>query len=58
VIGGPGAFMVVAEKFEQFADAILKKLIIEIAANDRVRRNAGAGFDDAGVVRKTSLLSR
>lgn len=33
VIGGPGAFMVVAENFENFADAILKKMIIEIAAN-------------------------
>ena len=35
VIGGPGAFMVVAENFENFADAILKKMIIEIAANGR-----------------------
>ena len=34
VIGGPGAFMVVAENFENFADAILKKMIIEIAAAD------------------------
>ena len=34
VIGGPGAFMVVAEDFESFAEAILKKLIIEIAAAD------------------------
>jgi hypothetical protein len=58
VIGGPGAFIVVAEKFEQFADAILKKLIIEIAANDRVRREAGAGLDDSGVIRKTSMLAR
>jgi hypothetical protein len=56
VIGGPGAFLVVAEKFEQFADAILKKLIIEIAANDRVRREAG--FDGSGVIRKTSMLLR
>lgn len=31
VIGGPGAFMVAAESFEDFADAILKKMIIEIA---------------------------
>jgi hypothetical protein len=37
VIGGPGAFMVVAENFENFSDAILKKMIIEIAANDRGR---------------------
>jgi hypothetical protein len=34
VIGGPGAFVVAAESYETFADAILRKLIIEIAAND------------------------
>jgi hypothetical protein len=34
VIGGPGAFMVVAKDFESFADAILKKMIVEIAANE------------------------
>jgi hypothetical protein len=33
VIGGPGAFMIVANDFNTFADAILKKLIIEIAQN-------------------------
>jgi hypothetical protein len=38
VIGGPGAFMIVAKDFETFADAILKKMIIEIAANDTVRK--------------------
>ena len=38
VIGGPGAFMIVAKDFESFADAILKKMIIEIAANDTVRK--------------------
>jgi hypothetical protein len=31
VIGGPGAFMVPARTYETFADAILKKLITEIA---------------------------
>ena len=31
VIGGPGAFMIVANSYETFADAILKKLIAEIA---------------------------
>lgn len=31
VIGGPGAFIVVAEGFESFAEAIRKKMIIEIA---------------------------
>jgi Protein of unknown function (DUF1194) len=32
VIGGPGAVMVPAQNFENFAEAILKKLIIEIAS--------------------------
>lgn len=32
VIGGPGAFLIAAVNFESFADAILRKLIIEIAA--------------------------
>jgi hypothetical protein len=31
VIGGPGAFMIPAKSFETFADAILMKLILEIA---------------------------
>jgi hypothetical protein len=31
VIGGPGAFMIVAKSYDTFADAILKKLIAEIA---------------------------
>jgi hypothetical protein len=31
VIGGPGAFMIAAQSYETFADAILKKLIAEIA---------------------------
>ena len=35
VIGGPGAFVVAAQSYETFADAILKKLITEIAANAR-----------------------
>jgi hypothetical protein len=35
VIGGPGAFMVPAESYDTFADAILKKLITEIAENGR-----------------------
>jgi hypothetical protein len=33
VIGGPGAFMIPAENYDTFADAILKKLITEIAMN-------------------------
>lgn len=35
VIGGPGAFLVVAESFESFSRAILKKLIVEIAGGAR-----------------------
>ena len=31
VIGGPGAFVIAAESYETFADAVLKKLVIEIA---------------------------
>jgi Protein of unknown function (DUF1194) len=34
VIGGPAAFLVVAEDFESFSDAILTKLTIEIAGAD------------------------
>jgi hypothetical protein len=34
VIGGPGAFMIPAENYDTFADAVLKKLITEIAGTD------------------------
>lgn len=34
VIGGPGGFMIPAANYDTFADAILKKLISEIAATD------------------------
>jgi hypothetical protein len=34
VIGGPGAFVIAAKSYETFADAILKKLIREMAANE------------------------
>jgi hypothetical protein len=34
VIGGPGSFVVPAESYEQFATAIVRKLILEIASND------------------------
>jgi hypothetical protein len=33
VIGGPGAFVITAESYETFGEAILKKLITEIAAH-------------------------
>lgn len=47
VIGGPGAFMVPAASYETFADAILKKLVNEIANND-LSRDPGAA-DHAGI---------
>jgi hypothetical protein len=31
VIGGPGAFMIVAEDYTAFASAIMSKLLLEIA---------------------------
>jgi hypothetical protein len=37
VIGGPGAFVVVAQDFDAFAEAILRKLILEIAALEPAR---------------------
>jgi hypothetical protein len=37
VIGGPNAFMIVAESYEAFAEAVLKKLITEIAGLDDER---------------------
>jgi hypothetical protein len=42
VIGGPGAVMVPAESYEAFAEAIIKKLIIEIAANENAPALPGA----------------
>jgi hypothetical protein len=39
VVGGPGAFVLVAENFNSFGRAIVKKLIAEIAALSPVRRS-------------------
>jgi len=44
VIGGPGAFVIAAKSYEEFAEAILKKMIIEIAGEPELRalaRQAG-----------------
>lgn len=35
VIGGPGAFMIPAESYEAFGNAVLRKLVLEIASNTR-----------------------
>lgn len=40
VIGGPGAFIVVAQSFETFAVAIRRKLILEIADSGGIRHDA------------------
>jgi hypothetical protein len=45
VIGGPNAFAIVAESYETFAEAVLKKLITEIAGakpEPPVKRSAGS----------------
>jgi len=34
VVGGPGAFVIAAQSYQTFADAVLKKLIIEISGRD------------------------
>src|SRR5437867_1743924 len=34
VIGGPGAFVIAAESYDTFAEAIIRKLIREMAANE------------------------
>lgn len=39
VIGGPGAFLVVARNFQDFARAIRKKLVLEIAGLPPLRRS-------------------
>jgi hypothetical protein len=41
VVGGPGAFMIGAESYERFGEAVLKKLITEIAAHSPMRYHAG-----------------
>jgi Protein of unknown function (DUF1194) len=48
VIGGPGAFVIAATSYETFADAILKKLIAEIAGvapTEPARADAAAYFN-------------
>jgi hypothetical protein len=38
VIGGPGAFVVAAQDFNAFGQAIISKLIAEIASHDGLRQ--------------------
>ena len=58
VIGGPGAFMIPAENYDTFADAILKKLITEIAMQGPVRSIAiDPNSPDASQTRPSSRAS-
>jgi hypothetical protein len=43
VIGGPGAFMIAVESYERFPEAVLKKLIQEIAATPPSRPGTQTG---------------
>ena len=45
VIGGPGSFMIPAESYEKFSDAVLRKLVLEIAAKEP--RHSGARASSA-----------
>ena len=47
VIGGPGAFMIAAKTYETFAEAILKKLVIEIAGT--LDGGPGHGYRQANI---------
>jgi hypothetical protein len=42
VIGGPGSFMIAAASYEHFADAVRRKLILEIAGTEAARLLARA----------------
>jgi hypothetical protein len=46
VVGGPGAFVMVTESFESFGQAIVKKLIAEIAQTSPALRTARALLDN------------
>ena len=43
VIGGPGSFVIVAEDFNSFGQAIIKKLIAEIALAPKPGKRAPRG---------------
>ena len=42
MIGGPGAFIVVAKDYSAFASAILSKLLLEVAGEPTLPRIAAA----------------
>ena len=44
VIGGPNAFVIAVESYEAFAEAVLKKLIIEVSAGPAEGQTAKASL--------------
>ncbi len=58
VIGGPGAFMIPAQNYDTFADAILKKLITEIAGTVPDARQSSAIDFKGGPLSQTRPSSR
>ncbi len=47
VIGGPGAFLVVAESFEAFTNAVLSKLVREVAGEAAFHAQSAEGSKDS-----------
>jgi len=41
VIGGPGAFVITADADARFTEAVVRKLVLEIASGHRARRPRG-----------------
>jgi len=51
VIGGPAAFVMLADDYEDFADAVIRKLIREIVGNPIAAASFPAGeFNRAGLM--------
>ena len=54
VIGGPGSFVIVAEDYNSFGRAMVKKLIAEIATGSAQRRSASVDRSNAIQERRES----
>ncbi len=46
VIGGPNAFVIAVSRFDEFGDAVIRKLILEIAGNGQSRIKLGQRTND------------
>ncbi len=61
VIGGPGSFMIVISTYDQFAEAIIRKLVTEIASTspfgDRIQSVSAPGCTKCGDNRPNSGLT-